>query len=419
MLIQFKVKNYLSIKDEIIFSMEAACYDEHQENIITKDNNRYLKTTAMYGANASGKTNVFDAISKIGALLRMSNTLQPNMKLNITPFIFDDKTNEEPSEFEIIVSIKGIRYVYGFRADSYRIYDEYLYYYPNGRETEIFTRTNVNEYHFPREGKALELIKDKNTENKFFLATATTWNYEKTREVYDYLVNGIICINDYERLEITSFKRYKNDTTGKLKKFSIDILNKADINITDYEINDVTLDEKQYLALPPQIRQSIPIGIKGFNVRTSHKISNSEDKEIEKSIDFNMESIGTKNMFILTPLLYEVLEQGKTLVIDELDKSLHPFLVRFIVSLFNNDSLNKNGAQLIFNTHDTNMLDLEIFRRDQIWFVEKNPKTGSTDIYPLDDFSVRATDNIQKGYLNGRYGAIPFIIAGDVTWQEN
>lgn len=415
MLIQLKVKNFLSIKDEIVFSMKAACYDEHEENVITIGNDRCLKTTAMYGANASGKTNIFEAIHKIGELLNMSNTLQPNMRLNITPFIFDDKIKEEPSEFEIIVSIRGIRYVYGFRADSYKIYDEYLYYYPNGRETEIFTRKNVNEYHFPREGKSLELIKDKNTENKFFLATATTWNYERTREVYDYLVNGIICINDYERLEMASFIKYRNDTTGKLKKFSIDILNKADINITDYEINDVILDEKQYLALPPQIRQSIPMGIKGFNVRTSHKISDGDDKLIEKSIAFNLESIGTKNMFILTPLLYEVLEQGKTLIIDELDKSLHPFLVRYIVSLFNNESLNKNGAQLIFNTHDTNLLDLDIFRRDQIWFVEKNPKSGSTDTYPLDDFSVRATENIQKGYLNGRYGAIPFITAGDVT----
>lgn len=256
-------------------------------------------------------------------------------------------------------------------------------------------------------------------ENKFFLATATTWNYEKTRAVYDYLVNGIICLFSYDSIQNVSFDRYQNDVTGNLKKFSIDILNKTDINITDYKINKISLDDEQYLALPPQLREKLPLRANAFNIKTSHKVKNSDGKSIEKNIDFNFESVGTKYMFVLIPLLYEVLEQRKTLIVDELDKSLHPFLVRYIVSLFNNESLNKNGAQLIFNTHDTNLLDLNIFRRDQIWFVKKDPNTGATDTYPLDDFSVRNTDNIQKGYLNGRYGAIPFITAGDDSWLEN
>ena len=106
------------------------------------------------------------------------------------------------------------------------------------------------------------------------------------------------------------------------------------------------------------------------------------------------------------------------MIIDELDKSLHPLLVNYIVSLFNNPVINKNGAQLIFNTHDTNLLSLTIFRRDQIWFTEKNYKNGSTDLYPLDEFPVRKNENIQKGYLNGRYGAIPFIAIGEELWQD-
>ncbi len=418
MLIQFKVKNLLSIKDEIIFSMEASSDNEHEENIIYVENERYLKSTVMYGANASGKSNLIEAITTVCSMMHNSNNMQPNMRLGIIPFSLDEKNINEPSEFEFIMMINNIKYIYGFKADQFRIYEEYLYYYPNGRITEIFERKNINEYHFTRDEKELNLIKDKNMENKFFLATATTWNYEKTKPVYEYLAYGLICLFDYDTLKNVSFNRYKNDITGELKKFSIDILNKTDINITDYEINNIVLDETNYENIPPQMRSMIPIGTKGFNVKTSHKVIDDSGKAIEKFIDFNMESIGTKNMFVLIPLLYEVLEQGKTLIIDELDKSLHPFLVRYIVSLFNNETLNKNGAQLIFNTHDTNLLDLDIFRRDQIWFVEKNPTNGSTDIYPLDDFPVRKTENIQKGYLNGRYGAIPFITAGDDSWLE-
>ena len=130
------------------------------------------------------------------------------------------------------------------------------------------------------------------------------------------------------------------------------------------------------------------------------------------------ESLGTQSLFFFSPVLKEAFEQGKVVIVDEIDKSLHPLLVEFIIKLFNDSKTNKNNAQLIFNTHDTNLLSLDNFRRDQIWFVEKEPKKGTTDLYPLDDFSVRKTENIQKGYLNGRYGAIPFLVTGDSLWED-
>ena len=145
----------------------------------------------------------------------------------------------------------------------------------------------------------------------------------------------------------------------------------------------------------------------------------NEDGKIECiDLNFEEESLGTQNMFILNPILLHVLKKGDVLIIDELDKSLHPFLVKYIVKIFNSKEFNKNGAQLIFNTHDTNLLNLSLFRRDQIWFTEKDYKKGATDLYPLDDFPVRKTENIEKGYLNGKYGAIPFIALGEQLWPD-
>ena len=157
---------------------------------------------------------------------------------------------------------------------------------------------------------------------------------------------------------------------------------------------------------------------KSFNVTTSHNIIDDKGNERSINLDLGEESLGTQNMFILNPILLYVLKEGKVLIVDELDRSLHPFLVKYIVKLFNSEEYNKKGAQLIFNTHDTNLLSLNLFRRDQIWFTEKDYKKGATDLYPLDDFPVRKTENIQKGYLNGRYGAIPVIAMGDNLWPE-
>ena len=418
MLIQFSVKNFMSIKDKVIFSMLASIDKENKENIIESANENYLKSAVIYGANASGKSNLIKAIRAVKIMVVNSNNMQPNTMLPIVPFKFNEKSLVEPSEFELIMLINNIKYVYGFKADTYRVYEEYLYYYPNGKETEIFERTNVNDYHFTKAENKLNDIKSKNIENKLFLATATTWNYEKTKPVYEFIANEISVVFDYETLRGLSFEQYSNDKTGELKKFSLGILNKTDININDYDVSNVEMTDEQLATFPAEIRPFIPKGMKGYNVSTNHNIKDENGNIKISKLDFEDESLGTQNMFILNPLLLKVLKQGEILIVDELDKSLHPFLVKYIVSLFNSEEYNKKGAQLIFNTHDTNLLSLDLFRRDQIWFTEKNSENGETDLYPLDDFSVRKLENIQKGYLNGRYGAIPFISTGDGLWEE-
>lgn len=418
MLVQVSIENFMSIKEKKIFSMLASCDKEIPENLIQGKNENYLKSAVIYGANASGKSNLIKAINTVIMIIQNSNNMQPGTKLPVVPFKFDENYINKPSAFEFIMLINNIKYVYGFVADSSKVYEEYLYYYPNGKETEIFERTQVNQYHFTNAEKLLKDISKRNLENKLFLATATTWNYEKTKPVFDYITKSINVIFDYEALKGYSFNQYNDDKDGELKEFSLNILNETEININDYIVSNIEMTEKQLLSLPSEIRKLFPTGVKNINVRTSHNIEDENGKIRNIQLDFAEESLGTQNIFLLNPVLLDVLKNGKVLIVDELDRSLHPFLVKYIVKLFNSEKYNKNGAQIIFNTHDTNLLSLNLFRRDQIWFTEKDEKKGATDLYPLDDFPVRKTENIQKGYLNGKYGAIPFIAVGDNLWPE-
>lgn len=418
MIIQFSVENFMSIKEKVVFSMLASSDKEIPENLILGKKENYLKSAVMYGANASGKSNLIKAMNAVVIMMRNSNNMQPGLKLPIVPFKFDKEYVKKPSSFELIMIINNIKYVYGFVADENRIYEEYLYYYPNGKETELFERTQVNKYHYTSNENVLKDIVSKNMENKFLLATATTWNYEKTKPVYEFITNGIEILFDYNTIKPLSFSLYKNDNNGELKEFSLNILNEAEMNISGYNVTDVEITDEQLSAIPLELRGFFNKKTRSFHITTRHNITTEDGKEEDIDLDFEEESLGTQNMFILNPILLYVLKKGKVLIIDELDRSLHPFLVEYIVKIFNSEKYNKNGAQLIFNTHDTNLLNLSLFRRDQIWFTEKDYKKGATDLYPLDDFPVRKTENVEKGYLNGRYGAIPFIALGEQLWPE-
>lgn len=407
MIIELSITNFLSFKKRVTFSMLANSSNGLDNNYMKVNDKKVLKTAAIYGANASGKSNLFKVLTSVILMLRNSNNADINTKLPITPFKFDKEI--KPSEFEIKLVIDKIRYVYGFIVDRDKIYEEYLYYYPNGRETKIFDRTNCNEYTYTqKEEKILREIEAKNSSNKFFLATATNWNFEKTKPVYDFLTMGIKTCFNLETLKTIAISEYARNEN--LKEFALELLKKADFNIEDYQVAEVSVPEEVLLEIRKR-DTSVQETAKFFNFLFKHKGS-------ENYLSLDEESLGTQMIFALTPFIADTLNNKKILVIDELDKSLHPFLVQYIVEMFNNPEINKNGAQLIFNTHDTNLLDLNILRRDQIWFVEKNNDNGESDLYPLSDFSVRKSENIEKGYMLGRYGAVPFIKNDLNLWYE-
>ena len=252
--------------------------------------------------------------------LRNSNFLVGNSIIGVNPFKFREDAYQKPSEFSITFTVKEVKYVYSFSCTRQKVINEKLDAYYSAKPTSIFERTDTNNYVFKNDVKKLNDIRSKNSENKLFLVTSATWEYEKTKPVVDYLLNNI--------------------------KFNLN------------------LEE---------------------------------------------ESLGTVQMFMMSPLLYYVFKDGRTLFVDEIDKSLHPILVEHIVKLFLDKSINSNDAQLIANTHDTNLLNLDIFRRDDIWFTERDVNSGKSEMYSLADFSPRKDENIEKAYLLGRYGAIPFI----------
>ena len=409
MILEFSIANYLSFKDKVTFSMIANSSKGLDDNYIIVSEKKVLKTSAIYGGNASGKSNLFKILMTVVYMLKNSNNIDINGKLPLIPFKFDDDYLDKPSEFEIKFVINDIRYVYGFVADVNKIYDEYLYFYPNGRETKIFDRTNVNDYSFPqKDEKNLKEIETKNASNKFFLATATNWNFEKTKPVYEFLTNNIVTCTNLEELKAMSFNAYM-ENKDSLKTFAIDFLKKTDFNIEDYKISKIYIPKELLTAIPELLTMNERP--KAYQVLFKHKGS-------KNFLSLEEESLGTQIVFAFIPFIADTLKNKKVLVIDELDKSLHPYLVQYIVEIFNNSEFNKNGSQLIFNTHDTNLLDLNILRRDQIWFTEKNKENGVSDLYSLSDFSVRKQENVEKGYMLGRYGAVPFIKNDYNLWEK-
>lgn len=411
MILEFSFTNYLSFKEKITFSMLANSSNGLEDNYVLSNDRKILKTAAIYGANASGKTNLFKALTMVILMLKNSNHVDINAKLPIVPFKFDKDSINKPSEFEIKFIIDEVRYVYGFIADENQIHEEYLYYYPNGRETKIFDRTNINDYSFSqKDEKILNDIASKNAPNKFFLATATNWNYEKTRLPYDFLTMSINTFSNLGALREMAFKEYlKND--DKLKKFALEFLKKADFNIEDYKVIETEVPDEILTSIPDFIRNTMNTKLKASTALFQHKGSDME-------LTYEEESMGTQIIFCFIPFVMDALDNKKVIVVDELDRSLHPYLVEMIVQMFHDPEINKNGAQFIFNTHDTNLLKLNILRRDQIWFTEKDSDSGVSDLYPLSDFSVRKTENIEKGYMLGRYGAVPFIKNDFILWEE-
>ena len=397
MILELSFENFLSYKDKVSFSMLADSTQGLSNNYIELDDKKkVLKTAAIYGANASGKSNFFHILFIVSKMLKDSASININDKLPIVPFKFNDNTNNDLSKFEIKFIKDSIKYVYGFSANQDYIDEEYLYYYPNGKQAKIFDRTNINEYSFNKDLGTLNSIKSKNANNKFFLNTATIWNYELTKPAYEFLTEDINVFTDINELKEQAFEIYSKDleTNNKLKKFVLNFLKEADINITDFTLEEI----------------KIPIHSSALRKMCIPKFTHTINGK-KYVLNYEEESLGTQIIFIILPFIANtIMNKNKVLIIDELDKSLHPYLVKYIVKLFNDKEKNKNCSQLIFNTHETNLLDLNLLRRDQIWFTEKNSNTGSSDLFSLSDFGIRNNENIEKGYMLGKYGAVPNII---------
>ena len=410
MLLQFICSNFASIRDEVILSLEPASADrEHPENIVKKGEYSALNEIAIYGANASGKSNLFRAMTYALMIIRDSSNRQVNDPIPVIPFKFDDSSPTKPTKFEFtFVAKDGRKYIYGFSADRVKVHEEYLYFSTSSGESMIFDRTGEN-YEFSGDLSGdlrahLELVQRMNTQNKLFLATATSWNVKTTLIPYKWLSEELetfnsVAISDM-RMPGSILRMYRDNQ--KYAEFTIDLLQNADINIDSVSINslnisdsDINLDELGDTAMLPMTK-----------ILTQHRLNGSDKKY---SLTLAEESLGTRMLFGYSPLIKMALDSGKTLFIDEIERSMHPSLVKFLLNMFRSTENNPNGAQLIFITHETTLLARSIFRLDQIYFTEKNSNTAVTTLYSLDEFKVSKSENIEEGYLLGRFGAIPFL----------
>jgi AAA15 family ATPase/GTPase len=424
MLLQFTVENFKSIKDPVTLSMIASKDKEHSEYLTEFSKENLLPCAAIYGANASGKSNVVMAIGAALLVIRTSNMRQITDRMTlIVPFKFDKDTISKPTLFDFIFTFNGKKYQYGFSADTNRIYTEYLYEYNTAKPSMIFSRDNTNNYSFTKaDEKEFEGYRLKTTDNKLFLATATEWNCSKTKDPYLWLAQGIDTfdganVESLSDASLTIIDQKKNDNS--FIRFMTEMLKDADINISRYDVktSEASRDKFPSLQLPPgvEITDDFFKNRKNIDITTHHDIGDGDHKT-DYVLSLNEESVGTRKYFMYTPFILNALKEGKTLVIDEIDSSLHPLLIDYLIRLFSDKSINRNHAQLICTTHETSMLNLDTFRRDQIYFTEKENSTGVTDLYSLDEYSPRKSENIRKGYLQGRYGAIPFIGSGDIKW---
>ena len=414
MLLQFNITNALSFKREAILDLVAGNDTSHKEILITSGRQRVNPTVAIYGANAAGKSNLFKALTAAIMFVRNSAGMQIDTPTGIVPFVMDEEGRSGKTRFDFIFVFEGIKYEYGFVADSVKVYEEYLYEYRSAKPSMVFERENINEYRYTAPlKKMLKPFEEKNTDNKLFLATATAWNCKVTEKPYRWFAE-MIDTYDGDSVQAAMANALDGDDGEEIREFAKKYLRAADFNITDYNFT-VKKGKPEEFVLPPGLTfdESFLANMKQWELKMVHSVEeNGKVNTIE--LPFHMESSGTQLYFAYCPAIYRALKKGKTVVIDEIDNGLHPLLVRSLVNLFHDHNTNPNGAQLIFNTHNVDLLDLELLRREQIYFVEKDNRTGASELYALSDYSPRKTDKIQKGYLLGRYGAIPNV--GGLVW---
>ncbi|OGT08267.1 MAG: hypothetical protein A2X78_02495 [Gammaproteobacteria bacterium GWE2_37_16] len=432
MLIEFSVANYRSIKQKQTLSMVSSGWEkEFLGQVISHENKKLpnlVSSAVIYGPNASGKTNLLRALNFMEWFVSFSQQkMQINESIDTVPFRFDTETNVSPSEFEVIFINDGIRYQYGFSADQKHIFDEWLYAYPRGAKQTWFERKfdtydiqeNTQEkkckYKWNNPAlkgseKTIQEWKNATRDNGLFLAVAIQLNNEQLKPVFTWFQKKLAVIGSIDGLSRRyTAEQYKigNSTQGILE-----ITQYADPSIVAIEVEEAQLSKlKEFEHFPKTIQEKIlndeKEGKKTLEITCVHL----DNKQNPVNLNFREESDGTKNLFAFAGLVLKTLEFGGILVIDEINNSLHPLLVKKIIDLFHNPKVNKNRAQLIFSTHDISILSKEVFRRDQIWFTEKD-LANATALFPLTDFKVTKEDSLAKRYLQGRYGAIPYFEGG-------
>lgn len=403
MIIEFSVQNFRSIKDIQTLSMVAAPLKSKnpqldKDNIIrVSDKLSLIKSAAIYGANGSGKSNLILAILYMRLFINKSMNDDEMVQRFYKPYMFHQNSNSIPIFFQIQLIVNNKRYRYGFEFNETGVLSEWLFGIADKNEVYYFTREldniKINENQF-KEGRGLE---NKTSPTNLFLNVSHAFNGVVSKEIKNHF--DLLFVDNENKI----VSKYKQSLTLKLLKqshYKSEILKL--LNTADFGIKEILVEDSNETDI--------------FIVR-SITDENGNNRDALMSMR-NHESQGTRNFFKIVGLVILALENGLTIVLDEFEASLHPILAKKIVEMFHSPKLNKKGAQLIFATHDTNLLNANLLRRDQIFFTEKNKK-NETELYSLYDFKgVRNDASYEKDYIKGKYGAIPFVGDFETLFEE-
>jgi AAA15 family ATPase/GTPase len=416
MIIEFTVGNFLSFNEKRTISFEVqGGVSELKDNYFTVGKVKFLRSLVLYGANSSGKSNLIKAIDRMKLCLFQSIKLNFNDAINgYTPFLLSEESKAKPTFFEIVFLDNGKIFRYGYEYTRKEIVNEWLFTGRNKSEKALFIRTleGIGVSDTFEEGKGLE---EKTNDNRLFLAKVADDGGTISKQIMNCFSNynvlsGVEHVY-YSDFSLDMFEQHSNISQASLNLFQELKLGFKDVEVVKTEIIQTDIPD----GYPEQLKTQL-IGKQATSLNTVHNVYNKKGKVISTTSwkQKENESEGTKKVIDLSGPIFDTLSKGKILVIDEFDSKLHPLITIKLIKLFNSSKTNPNNAQLLFATHDTNLLSTDIFRRDQVWFAEKD-SVEQTDLYALNDFvfpdgtKVRKDANLEKNYIAGRYGAIPYI----------
>ncbi|MDE2774996.1 MAG: ATP/GTP-binding protein [Chloroflexota bacterium] len=438
MLIRFTVENFLSFKDEVEFSMVAGLPRKHKEHVIGTGRGkdvRTLKTAILYGANAAGKSNLIKAMAFVQRMVVAS--LDDKQSIPVTPFRLDNSMRNQPSRFEFEIRCGSTAYIYGFEADSKQVRSEWLSELRPSSEAMLFERrtdsegktsVDLGKLSFTAEHDLgfMKYIETGTRENELYLKKTILNRVEYFKDVYEWFDDSLRFVFPNPRSGIveTSHKthiEFESDSRDIIELFDLGIENvKLESsesllpNLLLQDIADMHHERDQDVAIqfPSQNVYIFVSANKDVSTRkfmTVHKVLDDGLEVDEEDFELSDESDGTQRLFELSSAMLGLLggNGDRVYIIDELDRRLHPRITKHIVDIFLKNSANQ-ASQMIVTTHESSLLDLDLVRRDEIWFVEKNSE-GISTLYSLEEYAPRYDVDVQKGYLQGRYGAIPIV----------
>ena len=411
MLLRFSASNHLSIRDSQELLFTASPLKDSRDGLIecaAAPHGSVLPAVVVYGANASGKSNLADAITTMRHMVLRSHTEgDPAGGVPRRAFRLDAASSRRPSRFEIDFVLDGVRHHYGFEANDREFVSEWLYAFPKSHRRSLFVRDH-DDYRFGRELKGQNsVIAGLTRPNSLYVSAAAQNRHEQLSEVFGYFLS----LHGFMGVGVAGPEASAWLVNEEVDSRVIDFLGEIDTGICGYRRTETELPEEIRMfqrelfdLVRKRANASIEADAEGKQVTIELGHRSQEGKPVY--LELTLESAGTRRLLLVLSLVYRALDEGTPLVIDELDASLHTLAGSAVLKLFCSPETNPKGAQLIATIHDTNLMDSSTLRRDQLWFAAKDAD-GATHLYPLTDIRTRGSDNFEKGYLQGRYGAVP------------